>query len=75
MGGRLAAVRQPGTRRSELFNFQRSVSHRRRHLTMRTVALGTASNSYSRDNERPGVFAETQTFQSRLHPTARKGAV
>src|ERR1700692_136870 len=38
MDGRLAAVRRLGTRRSEIFNFQRSVSHRRRHLTMRTVA-------------------------------------
>ncbi len=31
-----------GTRPSKLFNFQRSVSHRRRHLAMRTTGFGTA---------------------------------
>src|SRR5258708_1956271 len=36
-----AGVRQLDMRPSELFNFQRSVSHCSRHLTMRTAGFGT----------------------------------
>src|SRR5258708_1040525 len=63
MGGRRRLFGNSVTRTSELFNFQRSVSHCRRHLTMRTAGFGIAPRI---------LFTRQRTaarFTSRLHHT------
>src|SRR5580692_10456543 len=45
-----AGLDNSGIRQVTLSNFQRSVNHCRRHLTMRTTCFGTGLEFYSRGN-------------------------
>jgi len=64
MGGRQPLFDNSGTRPFTIFNFQRSVKHCRRHLTMRTAGFRTDSSdsSYEAKNQTQLSFRSHHTM-------------
>ena len=71
-GWAAAAVRQLGTRPSKPSNFQRSVSHCRRHLTMRTAGFRyCTSNSIFEAKNAGSVHESTSSYPGRIKDLAQ----